>query len=423
MAEQPGLRALWGLVQQQWGNTKFGGIYSNRNIAGTNKRSLHADGRALDIMTSHLGQQGTVTGNQIAAWLVANASTFGVQEIVWNGQTWSAARPYWKPSSRGATDHADHVHVGLTAEGASKTSFNPAASEGEYAMGDMTQEDDPAAFARSTYGYLGAFLDDGTIGPILKRAAAEGWSAERLRGALFATDWWQTTSSRMREWDAKEKLDPAAAEADLAARAAELQDQARTLGITLSGPRLREIARDSLRFGWNEAQLRNALAAEVERVPRMAAPSMRQGFKKMAADYAIPLSDAALDGWVIRAVRGDETEDTFRAYAMEQAKSLFPTIAAAIDAGQTVRQYADPYLQVAAQALGVAPDAMDLQDPKWLAGLVAVDETGNRRPMTLDEWQRHVKADPRYGYDRSANGIRDAYSTGLAIGERFGKVA
>lgn len=71
----------------------------------------HADGHAIDIMVSDYD-----TGQAIADWLLANAGTFGLDDIIWYRQIWTLERSSegWRAlEDRGSptANHEDHVHV------------------------------------------------------------------------------------------------------------------------------------------------------------------------------------------------------------------------------------------------------------------------------------------------------------------------
>src|SRR5690348_11276268 len=51
------------------------------------------------------------------------------------------------------------------------------------------------------YGYVGAILDNPEVGGLLRQAANNGWTKERLQGAIFQTNWWKTTSATARAWE------------------------------------------------------------------------------------------------------------------------------------------------------------------------------------------------------------------------------
>src|SRR5690606_2004072 len=106
----------------------------------------------------------------------------------------------------------------------------------------------PEDYARRVYGMGAAWLDHPEVGPILKRAAAEGWSKDRLEGALSATDWWVQTTQSKRQWDALKSSDPNEAESRIGQRIAVLEDIAQELGLRLSPEQVRLVAENSLQW-------------------------------------------------------------------------------------------------------------------------------------------------------------------------------
>ncbi len=102
---KPGTKQLGEQIKQQFG-TSYGGYSCRANTANPKELSIHAVGRALDITTSGSA------GEQIANFLVTNASTLGVQLIIWNHTLWkvtpsgATSRAYTGPNP-----HTDHVHA------------------------------------------------------------------------------------------------------------------------------------------------------------------------------------------------------------------------------------------------------------------------------------------------------------------------
>ncbi len=85
--------------------TNYGG---NRADSGSN----HSSGHAVDIMVTG------ALGDQIAAWLRANAGRLGVTELIWEQRIWTTQRAGdgWRSmSDRGSAtaNHYDHVHVSV----------------------------------------------------------------------------------------------------------------------------------------------------------------------------------------------------------------------------------------------------------------------------------------------------------------------
>ena len=89
----PIMQQAMNFARQRWGsqglNTIYG--YANRNIAGTNIKSDHAYGKALDFMTySNMG-----LGDQIARYFRGpGRRRFNVENVIWR-----------------APMHYDHVHI------------------------------------------------------------------------------------------------------------------------------------------------------------------------------------------------------------------------------------------------------------------------------------------------------------------------
>lgn len=82
--------------------TSYGGVRSGGGA--------HGSGRALDIMVSGS------TGDQIAAYVRANAGRLGVSEVIWEQRIWTVQRSgdgwRWMSDRGSATaNHYDHVHV------------------------------------------------------------------------------------------------------------------------------------------------------------------------------------------------------------------------------------------------------------------------------------------------------------------------
>jgi len=83
------------------------GIWSKRNIAGTNTPSQHSMGNAIDWH----GKKGIgdPVMQKLANWLVKNADIIQAQNIIYNRKIWNPSQG-WHAYS-GVSPHTDHVHV------------------------------------------------------------------------------------------------------------------------------------------------------------------------------------------------------------------------------------------------------------------------------------------------------------------------
>lgn len=141
---------------------------------------------------------------------------------------------------------------GPTSSGATEAAAAPSAASG-------TIEDQ----VRQNYGHLAWLLEIPEIREILLKATQEGWNADRLTGAVYATNWWKTTAPSAREWIKLTKTDPASAAARIDAAQESLRNEFDRLGVKVSETRLREMAENSLKMGQSPAQVQAAIGGEI----------------------------------------------------------------------------------------------------------------------------------------------------------------
>ncbi len=105
------------------------GGYSCRPIVGNpSQTSVHATGRALDLMirTTADDDADNDLGDPIAHWLIQNSELIGIQFIIWDRTTWGAERQAGDKEREygGANPHLDHLHIELSTEaGAMQTAW------------------------------------------------------------------------------------------------------------------------------------------------------------------------------------------------------------------------------------------------------------------------------------------------------------
>lgn len=99
------------------------GIFNPRDVCGNPwphwscVGSQHARGAAGDVGYPNVGPAGHPEGWKYARWLVANAATLGIQEVIYAGQRWTNQTRRWEPY-HGRDDHTGHVHWALNGSGA-----------------------------------------------------------------------------------------------------------------------------------------------------------------------------------------------------------------------------------------------------------------------------------------------------------------
>lgn len=142
----PQARALADRIRQRFAWVRTIGGVRCEQLGSTGQLSIHAAGRALDVMVPHLGGE---EGEELANWLVENARALGVQLVIWNGAVWQGTlnEPRQRAYS-GANPHVDHVHVEvllaggtggvLTAPGGSDSGWSTAQAIGAGVGGALT---------------------------------------------------------------------------------------------------------------------------------------------------------------------------------------------------------------------------------------------------------------------------------------------
>jgi hypothetical protein len=179
----PGARALMAWFLGAYGPVggRNGGIFGCRTIAGTDVLSVHAEGRADDLMTGGAGW-----GRTLADALVVNSGMLGVQLVIHNRRVWSCSAPDagWR-DYHGINPHTDHLHVELTRAAASTLTaayINTVLADPTEALmraipvvrqSSITTASQPVRNAQAllnAHGVTPALSEDGRFGP--KTAAA-----------------------------------------------------------------------------------------------------------------------------------------------------------------------------------------------------------------------------------------------------------
>lgn len=288
-------------------------------------------------------------------------------------------------------------------------------------------DDQIRTFIKQNFGSSAYFVDIPEVWDALKGVVKSGKGVNGLEPALEGTAFWKQNTANARSWYVRERADPAQTAADIAQQTQAITNQAQQAGISLDPDRAQQMAQSYLRYGWTQTDLQHAIGAEWHYDPstKNQAAAVTQ-MKADAQNWLVPLSDQAIQTWGQGLISGTVTQDQYAQYLRDNAKSLMPQLSTLIDqhAGDpkfSVSTFADPYKQHAANLLGLQPDQIDFNDSKWRKALDTVDpKTGERRIMSLGEWESTIKTDPTYGYDKTANGIQDGLALAGALKTSMG---
>ncbi len=100
-----------------------------RAVRGGGTRSIHSEGRALDVAMPTTGGRGSKAGHSLVQTLRADAAALGIQCIIYDRRIWSARSPGKNGRAYGGVNpHYDHLHIELTRSAASKLTVATARS-------------------------------------------------------------------------------------------------------------------------------------------------------------------------------------------------------------------------------------------------------------------------------------------------------
>lgn len=278
--------------------------------------------------------------------------------------------------------------------------------------------------AREQFGAFAAYLDQPEVGPIILKAAQEGWTASKLQSAIMQTNWWKSTSSSQRTWDALKSTDPAEVTKQTSAMVASINQLLSKEGTSLPPDRVAALAEQILRNGVSQDQIPGMVLADTHLNPTsqggLLGSRMTQ-VRQAARDYAVPISDAMAGDWAKQIASGTQTMEGLTEYLRGQAEAAYasdPHLARSLAAGYSIRQTLDPQIATAASLLGIDPDTIDLRDPKW-SSIVQYAAPDGMRSRTVDETSYLIKSGDDYWH--TSNGWNDAVESAQALARSFGK--
>lgn len=109
----PGARLLLAWCLAEYPVAWSGGIFNCRTVRGTQVRSIHGEGRALDVMLPTPNGRAHPDGYDLLRRLGANGRRLGLQAIIFDRVIYSARSPEGRPYT-GVHPHVDHLHIELT---------------------------------------------------------------------------------------------------------------------------------------------------------------------------------------------------------------------------------------------------------------------------------------------------------------------
>jgi hypothetical protein len=174
------------------------------------------------------------------------------------------------------------------------------------------------------------------------------------------------------------------------------------MGVKYDKDLFASVTRQALYNGWDDAQVRNALAGMLDFSAGGhfggEAGQAEQELRNYAGQMGVSLSDNTLKTWLRSLVAGNHSIEDYQAYIQNNAELAFPAFSKQIKSGVTVRQIADPYIQSMGNILEINPNSIDLQNATIRKALTQVDDQGQATGTGVPIWQfeNSLRQDPRW---------------------------
>lgn len=186
---------------------------------------------------------------------------------------------------------------------------------------------------------------------------------------------------------------------------------------------------DSINFGWTGDTLKSETYKEVFRrnpdgtyanptsVKRATVGNDYLGVQLIAKNYFNSAPQSSIES----VLTGTITTQDFQRQQREIAKKRYGHLSDLIDQGVTLEDLAGNYKQTAAKLLEVDPNTIDMSAADYEIAL-AFGEEGKKRAMTTGEWEKLLRTDSRYGWEKTENAKSEARSLANNLAQAFGRI-
>lgn len=276
------------------------------------------------------------------------------------------------------------------------------------------------------YGYSVAFFNSvPELKSLLGRAVKDQWDAALFTAKLKNSKWWKTTSDSNRKAQAMQKSDPATYKATLEASRVAAAQLATKMGAVVSSDTINKLAKNILHLGWNDAQIQSFLGNYIKFQDKNVLGGMAgaayQQLKTVAYDNGVSLSEQSLKNSAAYVVKGVSTMEKEVANIRGVAMGAYPAFADQIEAGQSMKDVAQPYVQAMAQTLELPETDVDMFNPKIKDALNRSNSQGKPEPMSLTDFVRTLKDAP--DWRRTNNAQSTVFQMGRQVLQDMGLVA
>lgn len=273
-----------------------------------------------------------------------------------------------------------------------------------------------------TYGMSYAFFkSQPELMKLLDGAVAEQWSPDKFQAKVKNSSWWKKNSETVRQAQVLQKTDPATYKATMEAARVAAQQMAVKTGAVLSDKNVEKLAKNMVWYGWQDAQVQNFLGQYIKFTDEQTAGGMAgaavKAIKEEAYKNGVAVTEQSVRNNAQYIVRGLTTMEQVQSSIREQSAGLYPAFAEQIQAGASIQDLAQPYVQAVAQELGQTT-GLDAFNPKVKAALNRANARGEPEAMSLTDFTQQLRNDPSWG--RQAGVADRALNIGKQVLADFG---
>lgn len=309
---------------------------------------------------------------------------------------------------------------------------------------DVTTKKGRKAFVKSSkwlpylqkkYGWLLSVYDDvPEIATIIRRGYIDDEPPAEIKRYITDSTWANNLQAGEYNYIKGMATNNAAFMAQVAARETAVQKIAKEIGYDLPESEVKLIAANSIKGAWDTNTISESVAKSVteqqkakpQAPPAEATPTGLQtgadasSIRTTAKKYGLTLTDSQVEGYVQSFLRGEVSTQQIVDQFRNQAKSLYPSIASQLDAGDLDSSVAS-YKSTAASVLGIDASQVDFTNQKFSKLLTYQDPAnGNPRLMNSTEWNNYLRTLPEWKKTAEAS---TSYDTMIkTIDDLFGKV-
>lgn len=281
-----------------------------------------------------------------------------------------------------------------------------------YGIGLILANKELLVLAYQSQGWTNARWDKQTGRIILGPYTGEVWDANRVAAEITTTKWYARYDGNQRQAQADAAADPASWNRRVKWLEGSIRRAAIKAGADLTGVDVASFAEKMLRDNYDQIPTGVDALPPESLLNAYLAPFVKQraggnfagqgavdaeSLRQKAESYGVTLSDQ----WYLNAVQGLRA-GTITLADLDQeiitnAKSRYAGLANMISPSRTVKDIADPYMEMMAQVLEMNPAMINLDNPDIQNALQVVDpKTGAVRSKSLWEFQMDLRQKPEW---------------------------